>query len=60
VEDRPEAITRAIAMARPRDIVLIAGTGHENYQEFADHTVPFDDVEVARRAIEETPVEMEP
>jgi len=60
VEDRKEAITRAIAMARPRDIVLLAGKGHENYQEFADHTVPFDDVEVARRAIEETPVEMEP
>jgi UDP-N-acetylmuramoyl-L-alanyl-D-glutamate--2,6-diaminopimelate ligase len=44
-------------MAQPRDIVLIAGKGHENYQEFADHTVPFDDVQVARRALENRPVE---
>ena len=33
--DRTQAINRAIALARPRDIVLIAGKGHENYQEFA-------------------------
>src|SRR6266436_3133510 len=39
--DRAEAIARAIALAQPRDIVLIAGKGHETYQEFADHTVPF-------------------
>src|SRR6266404_2948079 len=50
--DRTEAIDRAITLAQPRDIVLIAGKGHENYQEFADHTVPFDDIQVARRAIE--------
>ncbi len=31
-------------MAQPRDIILIAGKGHETYQEFADHTSPFDDV----------------
>src|SRR5207248_1339121 len=37
--DRTEAIRRAIALAHPRDIVLIAGKGHERYQEFADHTV---------------------
>jgi UDP-N-acetylmuramoyl-L-alanyl-D-glutamate--2,6-diaminopimelate ligase len=55
--DRAEAIGRAIALAQPRDIVLIAGKGHENYQEFADHTVPFDDIQVARRAIEDHPVE---
>jgi len=55
--DRTEAINRAIALAQPRDIVLIAGKGHENYQEFADHTVPFDDIQVARRAIEDHPVE---
>jgi UDP-N-acetylmuramoyl-L-alanyl-D-glutamate--2,6-diaminopimelate ligase len=55
--DRTEAIRRAIALAQPRDIVLIAGKGHENYQEFADHTVPFDDIQVARRAIEDHPVE---
>src|SRR6202165_471623 len=52
IVDRAEAIARAIEMAQPRDIVLIAGKGHENYQEFVDHTVPFDDVQVARRALE--------
>ena len=57
IVDRTEAINRAIALAQPRDIVLIAGKGHENYQEFADHTVPFDDIQVARRAIEDHPVE---
>ncbi|MBV8378930.1 MAG: UDP-N-acetylmuramoyl-L-alanyl-D-glutamate--2,6-diaminopimelate ligase [Verrucomicrobia bacterium] len=56
--DRKEAIARAIAMAQPRDIVLIAGKGHEKYQEFGDHIVPFDDVETAGRALEEHPVEL--
>ncbi len=58
VVDRREAIARAIAMAQPRDIVLIAGKGHEKYQEFSDHTIPFDDVETAGRALEEHPVEL--
>ena len=58
VLDRREAITRAIQLAQPRDIVLIAGKGHEKYQEFADRTIPFDDIEVAARALEENPVEM--
>src|SRR6266568_3022432 len=57
VIDRTEAIGRAISLAQPRDIVLIAGKGHENYQEFADHTIPFDDIQVARRAIEDHPVQ---
>ena len=57
IPDRAEAINRAIELAQPRDIVLIAGKGHENYQEFADHTVPFDDMQVARRALEDHPVE---
>ncbi len=58
IVDRREAITRAIQLAQPRDIVLIAGKGHEKYQEFADRTIPFDDIEVAARALEENPVEM--
>jgi UDP-N-acetylmuramoyl-L-alanyl-D-glutamate--2,6-diaminopimelate ligase len=57
IVDRAQAIDRAIALARPRDIVLIAGKGHENYQEFGDYTIPFDDIHVARRAIENHPVE---
>src|SRR2546429_164920 len=57
IVDRTQAIDRAVALARPRDIVLIAGKGHENYQEFGDYTIPFDDIQVARRAIEDHPVE---
>ena len=57
IPDRTAAIARAIALAQPHDIVLIAGKGHEAYQEFADHTVPFDDVQVARRAVEDHPME---
>lgn len=56
VTDRSAAIARAIELAQPRDVVLIAGKGHENYQEFADHTVPFDDIQVARRALENHPI----
>jgi UDP-N-acetylmuramoyl-L-alanyl-D-glutamate--2,6-diaminopimelate ligase len=51
VPDRREAIFHAIAMAQPRDIILLAGKGHEAYQEFADRTVPFDDVAVAASAL---------
>src|SRR5438477_5784907 len=57
IPDRTQAITHAIELARPRDIVLIAGKGHEAYQEFADHTVPFDDIQVARRSLENHPLE---
>jgi UDP-N-acetylmuramoyl-L-alanyl-D-glutamate--2,6-diaminopimelate ligase len=46
--DRRAAITRAIELARPGDVVLIAGKGHERGQEFADRTIEFDDREVAR------------
>jgi len=56
ITDRAQAISHAIEIAQPRDIVLIAGKGHENYQEFADHTVPFEDTQVARRAVENHPV----
>ena len=52
IVDRREAIFKAVAMAQPRDLILIAGKGHENYQEFADRTIPFDDVAVAREALE--------
>jgi len=43
IEDRREAIERALDIARPGDTVLIAGKGHEAYQEFADTVVPFND-----------------
>jgi UDP-N-acetylmuramoyl-L-alanyl-D-glutamate--2,6-diaminopimelate ligase len=52
VVDRHAAIERAIALARSGDVVVIAGKGHERYQEFEDgRTVPFDDVAVAREAL---------
>ena len=57
IVERAEAIRRAVAMAQPRDLVLIAGKGHEKYQEFADHTIPFDDLQVARRALDDLPVQ---
>jgi UDP-N-acetylmuramoyl-L-alanyl-D-glutamate--2,6-diaminopimelate ligase len=43
IMDRREAIERALDIARPGDTVLIAGKGHEAYQEFADTVVPFND-----------------
>ncbi|HEX8311187.1 MAG TPA: UDP-N-acetylmuramoyl-L-alanyl-D-glutamate--2,6-diaminopimelate ligase [Chthoniobacteraceae bacterium] len=58
IVDRREAIQRAIAMAQPRDIILIAGKGHETYQEFAEKTVSFDDVAVASQALEAKRVEL--
>src|ERR1700726_267886 len=57
ITDRAKAIARAIELAQPRDIVLIAGKGHEAYQEFADHTVPFEDLQVGRDALENHPLE---
>ena len=49
--DRRCAISRALDAARAGDCVLIAGKGHENYQEFADTIVPFDDRQVVRELI---------
>jgi UDP-N-acetylmuramoyl-L-alanyl-D-glutamate--2,6-diaminopimelate ligase len=49
--DRTTAIERAISLAGDGDVVLIAGKGHEQGQEFADRTIPFDDREVARDAL---------
>jgi len=51
VVDRAEAIARAIAMAEAGDVVLIAGKGHEKYQQIGDRVLPFDDGEVARVAL---------
>jgi UDP-N-acetylmuramoyl-L-alanyl-D-glutamate--2,6-diaminopimelate ligase len=49
--DREEAIGAALAQAKPGDIVLIAGKGHETYQILPDRTIMFDDREVARRLL---------
>jgi UDP-N-acetylmuramoyl-L-alanyl-D-glutamate--2,6-diaminopimelate ligase len=52
VVDRRDAIVEAITRALPGDVVLIAGKGHEKYQEAAGRTSAFDDVAVAREALE--------
>lgn len=49
--DRKKAIETAIGMARPGDLVLIAGKGHEDYQILGKTKVHFDDREVARQAL---------
>ena len=47
ITDRKEAIKTALKMAEPNDIVLIAGKGHETYQEINGVRTHFSDVEVA-------------
>jgi UDP-N-acetylmuramoyl-L-alanyl-D-glutamate--2,6-diaminopimelate ligase len=51
--DREKAIGVAMDEARPGDIILLAGKGHENYQILADRTLEFDDRDMARRALRE-------
>jgi UDP-N-acetylmuramoyl-L-alanyl-D-glutamate--2,6-diaminopimelate ligase len=52
IVDRKLAIERAIGLARPDDVVVIAGKGHEQYQVIGDRENPFDDAAVARQALE--------
>ena len=52
IEDRRRAISLALDMAKPGDCLLIAGKGHETYQEFADTVSPFDDRQVVRELID--------
>ena len=49
--DRERAIELALDQARPGDIVLLAGKGHETTQVFKDRSITFDDREVARRLL---------
>ena len=51
VEDRAHAITRAVSSARAEDTVLVAGKGHEDYQEINGVKHPFSDSELVRRAL---------
>lgn len=50
--DRKEAIRKAIEMANPKDLLLIAGKGHESYQIFAHQTLDFDDGKIAQQLCE--------
>ena len=49
--DRRRAIERALEAARPGDVVVIAGKGHEQGQESGGRKLPFDDREVARETL---------
>jgi UDP-N-acetylmuramoyl-L-alanyl-D-glutamate--2,6-diaminopimelate ligase len=49
--DRRAAIRRALDDAKPGDVVVIAGKGHETYQEIGGGRVPFDDAEEARQSL---------
>jgi len=51
--DRTLAIKLAVEAAEPGDVVLIAGKGHEKEQILNGHTIPFDDIEIAREALRE-------
>ncbi|MEE8266690.1 MAG: cyanophycin synthetase, partial [Acidiferrobacterales bacterium] len=51
IRDRAEAISTAIAEADARDVVLIAGKGHEDYQQVGDRRVPYSDRATVRRLL---------
>jgi UDP-N-acetylmuramoyl-L-alanyl-D-glutamate--2,6-diaminopimelate ligase len=51
IADRRAAIVKAIGLARPGDLVLLAGKGHEQYQVIGNEQLPFDDAAVAREAL---------
>jgi UDP-N-acetylmuramoyl-L-alanyl-D-glutamate--2,6-diaminopimelate ligase len=51
IEDRKEAIKTAAIMAKKGDIILIAGKGHETYQEIKGVKYPFDDREVVKEIL---------
>ena len=48
IPDRKEAIQTAVRMANKEDIILVAGKGHEKYQDIKGIKYPFDDKEVLR------------
>lgn len=53
VVDRREGIAHAISLARPGDVVLLAGKGHETYQEVKGVKSPFDDRKIAAQILEQ-------
>jgi UDP-N-acetylmuramoyl-L-alanyl-D-glutamate--2,6-diaminopimelate ligase len=50
--DRAQAIPLAVSLAQPGDIVLIAGKGHETFQQIGEEKIPFDDRDAARKSLE--------
>ncbi|MBX7226069.1 MAG: UDP-N-acetylmuramoyl-L-alanyl-D-glutamate--2,6-diaminopimelate ligase [Chitinophagales bacterium] len=53
IEDRKEAIRTAVRMANAKDIILLAGKGHEKYQEIMGEKHPFDDKEILANTFKE-------
>jgi UDP-N-acetylmuramyl-tripeptide synthetase len=53
IEGRADAIKQAIKTAKKGDVVLIAGKGHEDYQEIAGVKYPFSDIQLAQEALQE-------
>lgn len=53
--DRKQAIEEAVRMAKPEDIILVAGKGHEKYQDINGVKHPFDDKEVLQKAFSTNP-----
>ena len=53
IVDRKEAIREAISMANKRDIIVLAGKGHEPYQEINHKTYPFDERVIVKEIIKE-------
>lgn len=53
IENRRSAIAYALSVAEPDDIILIAGKGHENYQEINGTRYHFDDKEIVKELLKE-------
>ena len=53
IVDRVEAIKKAIKMANKRDIIVLAGKGHEQYQEINKKRYPFDESKIVNEIVEE-------
>jgi len=53
IPNRPQAIRRAISLAKEGDLVLLLGKGHENSIIYKDHTDPYDEIQEARQALHE-------
>jgi UDP-N-acetylmuramoyl-L-alanyl-D-glutamate--2,6-diaminopimelate ligase len=53
IPDRPNAIRKALSIARKGDLVLLLGKGHENSIIYADHVMPYDEIAEAEKALGE-------
>jgi UDP-N-acetylmuramoyl-L-alanyl-D-glutamate--2,6-diaminopimelate ligase len=51
--DRPAAIRKALSLAKPKDLALLLGKGHENSIIYADKTIPYDEIGEAEKALAE-------